>query len=285
GTVLTDGLRQDGEGRTFVKAQDGSWTLFNRSGVEQGQGFTDQDIEGLSRHAGVVVEEFAGPFSADDAPIGTRVLAQEEEGSPRRTYAKTATGRWARLDGDGNPIWPEISQEELFDTVDPASVVEFSRPRVAAGDPATSHDIHTAPVGSRIGVDTPEGDSIDFVKTGFDEWTSVRGGSTLDEEGVKNLISAMDDQPVFRQVGNGEVETALDEGYEPTSPNTLRSANDQPIRVGTYVEDPQTGVMGMVESINPASGQAFVRDVESGVLSPVRGQNLSALSRNPAADF
>src|SRR5690606_14845819 len=72
---------------------------------------------------------------------------------------------------------------------------------------------------------------------------------------------------------------------EPTSPNTLRSANDQPIRVGTYVEDPQTGVMGMVESINPASGQAFVRDVESGVLSPVRGQNLSALSRNPAADF
>src|SRR5690606_29657846 len=153
------------------------------------------------------------------------------------------------------------------------------------GEPATSLDVHTAPVGSRIGVDTPEGDSIDFVKTGFDEWTSVRGGSTLDEEGVKNLIAAIYDQRVFRQIGAGEVKKALDEGYEPTSTNTLRSANDQPIRVGTYVEDPQTGVMGMVESINPASGQAFVRDVESGVLSPVRGQNLSALSRNPAADF
>src|SRR5690606_1503676 len=53
GSILTDGVRTDGEARVFVKDADGTWALHNRSGVEQATGFTSTDIEGISRIAGV----------------------------------------------------------------------------------------------------------------------------------------------------------------------------------------------------------------------------------------
>src|SRR5690606_27068349 len=239
GSILTDGVRTDGEARVFVKDADGTWALHNRSGVEQATGFTSTDIEGISRIAGVVQEEFAGPIDATEAEVGVRVLATDESGV-RIPFVKTASGRWARLDSNGNPVWPEFSQEDLFDSVDPASMLEFSRPRVAAGDLATIQDIRTAPIGSRIGVTTPDGASSDLIKTGVDEWSTAGTGQPLSESAISRVLSDEGASARFSRVGAGELTEADGVEFASTSPNTLRGADGSPLSSGSFVENPET---------------------------------------------